>query len=54
MLYEVITHLLVAEGIESVGSAKQLANLGFRYGQGYYFGRPSGTIEQPPAPEEQA
>ncbi len=46
-------HLLVAEGIESAGSAKQLASLGFRYGQGYYFGRPSGSIEHPPAEEEQ-
>ncbi|MEJ2591797.1 MAG: bifunctional diguanylate cyclase/phosphodiesterase, partial [Candidatus Thiodiazotropha sp.] len=28
-------HLLVAEGIETASSAKQLARLGFRYGQGY-------------------
>jgi len=46
-------HLLVAEGIENVGSAKQLANLGFRYGQGYYFGRPSGTINLPSSQDDQ-
>ncbi|MEJ2466420.1 MAG: bifunctional diguanylate cyclase/phosphodiesterase [Candidatus Thiodiazotropha sp.] len=45
-------HLLVAEGIESASSAKQLANLGFRYGQGYYFGKPASVIELPPAVEE--
>lgn len=38
-------HLLVAEGIETASSAKQLAGLGFRYGQGYYFGHPTVTIE---------
>ena len=38
-------HLLVAEGIENVGSAKQLAKLGFRYGQGYYYGKPAGTSD---------
>ncbi|MCU7803773.1 MAG: bifunctional diguanylate cyclase/phosphodiesterase [Candidatus Thiodiazotropha sp. (ex Lucinoma borealis)] len=38
-------HLLVAEGIESVETAEQLAKLGFRYGQGYYFGRPTLTIQ---------
>ncbi|MCM8921951.1 MAG: GGDEF domain-containing phosphodiesterase, partial [Candidatus Thiodiazotropha sp.] len=38
-------HLLVAEGIESVENAEQLAMLGFRYGQGYYFGRPTLTIQ---------
>jgi diguanylate cyclase (GGDEF)-like protein len=36
-------HLLVAEGIENASSAKQLAKLGFRYGQGYYFGKPAHT-----------
>lgn len=41
-------HLLVAEGIESASSATQLANLGFRYGQGFYFGRPAGSISLPP------
>jgi diguanylate cyclase (GGDEF)-like protein len=40
-------HLLVAEGIESAASAKQLANLGFRYGQGYYFGKPAAVIDLP-------
>jgi predicted signal transduction protein with EAL and GGDEF domain len=30
-------HLLMAEGIESESAAKQLARLGFRYDQGYYF-----------------
>ena len=38
-------HLLVAEGIESPGSAKELAKLGFRYGQGYYFGKPAHTSD---------
>jgi EAL domain-containing protein (putative c-di-GMP-specific phosphodiesterase class I) len=46
-------HLLVAEGIENGGSAKQLASLGFRYGQGYYYGRPASTIDIPPAIEAQ-
>ena len=41
-------HLLVAEGIETASSAKQLAQLGFRYGQGYYYGRPAATIDIPP------
>ncbi|MEW8027354.1 MAG: EAL domain-containing protein [Candidatus Thiodiazotropha sp.] len=39
-------HLLVAEGIETAQIAEQLAKLGFRYGQGYYFGRPARTIEK--------
>lgn len=34
-------HLLIAEGIESAQVAEQLSRLGFRYGQGYHFGRPS-------------
>ncbi len=46
-------HLLVAEGIEAADSARQLASLGFRYGQGYYFGKPSATIDQPPVTDEQ-
>jgi len=41
-------HLLVAEGIETASSAKQLAQLGFRYGQGYYYGRPAAIIDIPP------
>lgn len=40
-------HLLVAEGIETASSAEQLERLGFRYGQGYYFGRPA-MIANPP------
>jgi diguanylate cyclase (GGDEF)-like protein len=46
-------HLLVAEGIENASSAKQLANLGFRYGQGFYFGKPANAINQLPPPVEQ-
>jgi diguanylate cyclase (GGDEF)-like protein len=38
-------HLLVAEGIENDSSAKQLAKLGFRYGQGYYYGKPAHTSD---------
>ena len=34
-------HLLVAEGIESATSARHLGRLGFQYGQGYYFGKPT-------------
>jgi diguanylate cyclase (GGDEF)-like protein len=34
-------HLLIAEGIESAHVAEQLNRLGFHYGQGYHFGRPS-------------
>ena len=45
-------HLLVAEGIETASSAKQLARLGFRYGQGFYFGRPAKTIESLDEPPE--
>jgi diguanylate cyclase (GGDEF)-like protein len=37
-------HLLVAEGIENGYSVELLANLGFRYGQGYYFGKPDSAI----------
>ncbi|MCU7919203.1 MAG: bifunctional diguanylate cyclase/phosphodiesterase [Candidatus Thiodiazotropha sp. (ex Epidulcina cf. delphinae)] len=40
-------HLLVAEGIETAQAAEQLAKLGFRYGQGYYFGRPMLKIADP-------
>jgi EAL domain-containing protein (putative c-di-GMP-specific phosphodiesterase class I) len=39
-------HLLIAEGIESVQVAEQLNRLGFRYGQGYYFGRPAHPLEK--------
>ncbi|ODB88030.1 hypothetical protein A3193_03835 [Candidatus Thiodiazotropha endoloripes] len=37
-------HLLVAEGIETRSAATQLRQLGFRYGQGYYFGKPKAQI----------
>ncbi len=46
-------HLLVAEGIENAASAKQLASLGFRYGQGFYFGKPNSTIDMGPAESQQ-
>jgi diguanylate cyclase (GGDEF)-like protein len=46
-------HLLVAEGIENADSAKKLARLGFRYGQGYYFGKPVATDELQKSEEEQ-
>jgi diguanylate cyclase (GGDEF)-like protein len=46
-------HLLVAEGIESAASAKQLASIGFRYGQGFYFGKPTSTIDMGPADSQQ-
>ncbi|MCG8487088.1 MAG: bifunctional diguanylate cyclase/phosphodiesterase [Chromatiales bacterium] len=39
-------HLLVAEGIESRSAAIQLRQLGFRYGQGYYFGKPKEQIPE--------
>ncbi|MEW8377760.1 MAG: bifunctional diguanylate cyclase/phosphodiesterase [Candidatus Thiodiazotropha taylori] len=39
-------HLLVAEGIESRSAATQLRQLGFRYGQGYYFGKPKAKISE--------
>jgi diguanylate cyclase (GGDEF)-like protein len=45
-------HLLVAEGIETAQTAQQLSKLGFRYGQGYYYGQPSETIVKT-APAEQ-
>jgi diguanylate cyclase (GGDEF)-like protein len=46
-------HLLVAEGIENAGSAKQLADLGFRYGQGFYFGKPTNTTDLPQSDDAQ-
>lgn len=46
-------HLLVAEGIENAHAAKQLASLGFRYGQGYYYGKPASTISLSATSEEQ-
>jgi diguanylate cyclase (GGDEF)-like protein len=39
-------HLLIAEGIESIKVAEQLNQLGFRYGQGYCFGRPTHPLEK--------
>jgi diguanylate cyclase (GGDEF)-like protein len=39
-------HLLVAEGVETAQIAEQLTKLGFRYGQGYYYGRPTRTIRK--------
>ncbi len=38
-------HLLVAEGVETAQIAEQLTRLGFRYGQGYYYGRPRRAIK---------
>ncbi|MEW8507143.1 MAG: bifunctional diguanylate cyclase/phosphodiesterase [Candidatus Thiodiazotropha sp.] len=43
-------HLLVAEGIETAQIAEQLTKLGFRYGQGYHFGRPARSIGNPASP----
>ncbi|PVV08525.1 MAG: hypothetical protein B6D77_11725 [gamma proteobacterium symbiont of Ctena orbiculata] len=40
-------HLLVAEGIETAQIAEQLSILGFRYGQGYHFGRPMRLTDKP-------
>lgn len=40
-------HLLVAEGIETAQVAEQLSKLGFRYGQGYHFGRPMRLTDEP-------
>jgi diguanylate cyclase (GGDEF)-like protein len=37
-------YLLVAEGIESSAAAAHLKQLGFQYGQGYYFGKPTAQI----------
>jgi len=39
---------LIAEGVETADHATALTALGFRYGQGYYFGRPK-PIETCPA-----
>jgi diguanylate cyclase (GGDEF)-like protein len=38
-------HLLIAEGIESPQAAEHLNRLGFRYGQGYHFGRPAHPVQ---------
>ena len=45
-------HLLVAEGIETEQAAKQLNHLGFRYGQGYYFGKPTAGFPRPKVNKE--
>ncbi|MES9992844.1 MAG: bifunctional diguanylate cyclase/phosphodiesterase [Candidatus Thiodiazotropha sp.] len=47
-------HLLVAEGIETAQIAEQMTQLGFRYGQGYYFGRPARNIEKSTSPASTA
>ncbi|MET0122346.1 MAG: bifunctional diguanylate cyclase/phosphodiesterase [Candidatus Thiodiazotropha sp. 6PLUC9] len=39
-------YILVAEGIESETAAEQLKQLGFHYGQGFYFGKPSASLSQ--------
>ncbi|MEM7641193.1 MAG: GGDEF domain-containing phosphodiesterase [Pseudomonadota bacterium] len=41
---------LVAEGIETAGQARALRDLGVKYGQGWYFGRPSPEFTTPPVP----
>lgn len=46
-------HLRVAEGIENTGSVKQLAKLGFRYGQDCYFAKPVNAISLPKTDKEQ-
>jgi EAL domain-containing protein (putative c-di-GMP-specific phosphodiesterase class I) len=38
--------VLVAEGIESAAEAGVLRDLGVRYGQGYYLGRPGPLVEE--------
>jgi len=46
-------HQLVAEGIEEEGLAQQVRQAGFRYAQGYLFGRPSEfPADAPEAPEQ--
>ncbi|MEW8036257.1 MAG: bifunctional diguanylate cyclase/phosphodiesterase [Candidatus Thiodiazotropha sp.] len=47
-------HLLVAEGIETAQIAEQMTKLGFRYGQGYYFGRPTRKIGKSASREDSA
>lgn len=44
--------LLVAEGIESKSAAEQLKHLGFRYGQGFYFGKPVASIGESSVSED--
>ena len=39
-------YILVAEGIESESTVAQLKQLGFHYGQGYFFGKPSASLDQ--------
>ncbi|GAA0558620.1 bifunctional diguanylate cyclase/phosphodiesterase [Paractinoplanes ferrugineus] len=38
----------VAEGVETAGQAEVLYQLGYRLAQGYYFGRPAGTMPRTP------
>ena len=38
-------HLLVAEGIETSTIREKIKILGFNYGQGYFFGKPSSEIQ---------
>lgn len=45
MLASALTLSSVAEGVETAEQAEQLADLGFPYAQGFYFGRP-GPAEQ--------
>ncbi|USF87057.1 putative bifunctional diguanylate cyclase/phosphodiesterase [Candidatus Endoriftia persephone] len=40
-------HRLVAEGIEDKLTAKRLRRIGFKYGQGYLFGKPAPELNKP-------